>query len=294
MAQKIIASKTGEKTPKDKEINISSWYQYDTIQRTSEVNDEIWTFNDMKNALPSTCQYKIKSAANANTGEKFIIPQQISAVNIGDWNTEGCESTEDWSNTEQKKILTANIRDWAPLWMNDFRQVERVKKSTEKVGQIRYKSEDERMLSYCDNKWQELLGRESLIKYLESEKGLVEQREFFRKKCNKCHKRKTITSFCLYTSVMDVEENQESPTVEIICHLAWNKHYRVFGNWKCLNCEKKWKCKRCKEDDENKSTIYKYEPLVLSDGDGPHKSHLCAKCQNKEYCTRTGTYFGSR
>ncbi|CAH1758878.1 7360_t:CDS:10 [Entrophospora sp. SA101] len=211
MAQKIIASKTGEKTPKDKEINISSWYQYDTIQRTSEVNDEIWTFNDMKNALPSTCQYKIKSAANANTGEKFIIPQQISAVNIGDWNTEGCESTEDWSNTEQKKILTANIRDWAPLWMNDFRQVERVKKSTEKVGQIRYKSEDERMLSYCDNKWQELLGRESLIKYLESEK------------------------------VMDVEENQESPTVEIICHLAWNKHYRVFGNWKCLNCEKKWK-----------------------------------------------------
>ncbi|CAJ0911483.1 14471_t:CDS:2 [Entrophospora sp. SA101] len=139
MAQKIIASKTGEKTPKDKEINISSWYQYDTIQRTSEVNDEIWTFNDMKNALPSTCQYKIKSAANANTGEKFIIPQQISAVNIGDWNTEGCESTEDWSNTEQKKILTANIRDWAPLWMNDFRQVERVKKSTEKVGQIRYK-----------------------------------------------------------------------------------------------------------------------------------------------------------
>ncbi|CAJ0858612.1 11119_t:CDS:2, partial [Entrophospora sp. SA101] len=42
MAQKIIASKTGEKTPKDKEINISSWYQYDTIQRTSEVNDEIW------------------------------------------------------------------------------------------------------------------------------------------------------------------------------------------------------------------------------------------------------------
>ncbi|CAJ0633535.1 16489_t:CDS:2 [Entrophospora sp. SA101] len=44
MAQKIIASKTGEKTPKDKEINISSWYQYDTIQRTSEVNDEIWVY----------------------------------------------------------------------------------------------------------------------------------------------------------------------------------------------------------------------------------------------------------
>jgi len=372
MAQKIITSKTGEKTSKDKEINISSWYQYDTIQTISEVNDEIWTFNDMENSLPSTCQYKIKSAANANTGEKFIIQQQISAANIGDWNTESWESpedlgtTEDWGSTEnfeiiesslitigsnrniefhrlqsnmkQNKILGANIRDWAPLWINDSRQVERVKKSIEKMIHIvrllvnkkgyiivgnwvcKERSEDERIPSHCENKWQELLSRKSLIKYLESKKGLLEQREFFRKECNKCHKKKSITSFCLYTSVMDVKER---PAVEIICHLAWNKHYRVFGNWKCSNCEKKWvsaytwmslqkfidktpanhlkqndfyvqKCKRCEKDDKNKSTIYNYEPLVLSDGDGPHKSHLCAKCQNKEYCTRTGTYFGSR
>ncbi|CAJ0761164.1 7526_t:CDS:1, partial [Entrophospora sp. SA101] len=64
----------------------------------------------------------------------------------------------------------------------------------------------ERIPSCCkNNKWQEILERESLIKYLESERGLVEQREFFRKECNKCLKKWQITSFFLYTSVMDVE-----------------------------------------------------------------------------------------
>ncbi|CAH1763759.1 9222_t:CDS:10 [Entrophospora sp. SA101] len=220
-AQKIITSKTNKKTSKNRKSNVSSWDQYDTIQTISEVNNEVWTFNDMENALPSTCQYKIKSAANANIEEKFIIPQQISASNTGNWNTEGCEitenwestknckitedwvTTEDWPYTDEKKNTCSKIGDLAPNWMNDFRQVERVKKLNENVGRIfgnwkcsTEKLENETVLLGCKYEWKELIVQESLIKYLE--KDLVEQREFFRKECNRCHKRERLRVFACY------------------------------------------------------------------------------------------------
>ncbi|CAB4376235.1 unnamed protein product [Rhizophagus irregularis] len=65
---------------------------------------------------------------------------------------------------------------------------------------------------------------------------------FFWKRCEKCNKsdrtrKNLITSFRLqcpsYNSKKDF-------TIEIIRHLEWNNHYRVFGNWKCLNCQNRW------------------------------------------------------
>ncbi|CAJ0836783.1 9345_t:CDS:2 [Entrophospora sp. SA101] len=50
-------------------------------------------------------------------------------------------------------------------------------------------------------------------------------------------------------------------------------------------------CKKCKGNNKNKCTIWKYDPFELSDGDGLHKNHLCARCQHKEYCSQSGTYF---
>ncbi|CAH1766242.1 13852_t:CDS:2, partial [Entrophospora sp. SA101] len=108
----------------------------------------------------------------------------------------------------------ANMNDLTPLWKLGSYDLERVKKSNKNVGYILVgnwvcfedRDKKERIPSCCkNNKWQEILERESLIKYLESERGLVEQREFFRKECNKCLKKWQITSFFLYTSVMDVE-----------------------------------------------------------------------------------------
>src|SRR5579859_5753740 len=110
--------------------------------------------------------------------------------------------------------------------------------------------------------------------------------------------------------------------MEVIRHLVWKNRYRVFGNWKCPNCQKKWRSaytwislqkfiektpgehlnlndyemQDCKERecrfDNNKSIILSYEPLVRSEAGTKHKRHLCAKCQDGELCFETGTYYG--
>lgn len=138
--------------------------------------------------------------------------------------------------------------------------------------------------------------------------------------CSVCDRGNLITSFRIYTRP---KYPNEDPTLEVICHLFWNDHYRVFGEFKCQNCWKKWmsayiwisfkkfiertpgwqlrdedfymqKCKKCKAG-KNDSFITQYEPLKISDGSKPHKRELCAKCQNsKEPCRRTGDYMGKK
>src|SRR6266542_4194854 len=106
--------------------------------------------------------------------------------------------------------------------------------------------------------------------------------------------------------------------MEVIRHLVWNDKYRVFGNWKCSHCRKKWRSaytwislkrfimkspgkhclkgdyimQKCKNRECGKDgIILSYEPLVKSEGETGHKRHLCAKCLNREVCFESGTYF---
>ncbi|CAG8681934.1 hypothetical protein GLOIN_2v1879451 [Rhizophagus irregularis DAOM 181602=DAOM 197198] len=106
------------------------------------------------------------------------------------------------------------------------------------------------------------------------------------------------------------EQQQKDPTIEITRHLEWNNHYRVFGNWKCLNCQNRWSsaytwvslqkfieqkhlvqgdffmqnCKKCKKNNNDNCTISNYKPLELSDSEKPHIRKLCAKCQHGATC----------
>ncbi|RHZ69730.1 hypothetical protein Glove_279g24 [Diversispora epigaea] len=136
----------------------------------------------------------------------------------------------------------------------------------------------------------------------------------FKIPCSVCRKENMITSFRVYTLP---RYSYEEPTLEIIFHLIWKDYYRVFGEFKCQNCRRKWKsayvwisfqkfiektpgpqlseedfymqkCKKCK----GKSSIFEYEPLQLSDGTSPHKYELCVKCQAGDTCRRTGNYLG--
>lgn len=92
--------------------------------------------------------------------------------------------------------------------------------------------------------------------------------------------------------------------------MEWNNHYRVFGNWKCLNCQNRWSsaytwvslqkfieqkhlvqgdffmqnCKKCKKNNNDNCTISNYKPLELSDSEKPHIRKLCAKCQHGATC----------
>ncbi|POG66966.1 hypothetical protein GLOIN_2v327476 [Rhizophagus irregularis DAOM 181602=DAOM 197198] len=128
-----------------------------------------------------------------------------------------------------------------------------------------------------------------------------------------------ISSFLLYNS----ENSNENPDMEIIRHLVWNDKYRVFGNWGCSSCRKRWrsaytwislqkyiektpgkrlnrfnddyiiqKCK--KEECGDDGIILGYEHLVLSEDGVEHKRHLCAKCLNNETCLESGTYYGKQ
>ncbi|CAG8604511.1 7315_t:CDS:2, partial [Diversispora eburnea] len=125
----------------------------------------------------------------------------------------------------------------------------------------------------------------------------------FKKTCD-CKRENMITSFRVYTRPRYSGE----PTLEIIFHLFWRDYYRVFGEFKCQNCRKKWKsayiwillkqfinktpgpqlcegdfymqkCKRC----NGKSSIVKYESLKISKRSPPHKKELCVKCQAGDY-----------
>jgi len=51
--------------------------------------------------------------------------------------------------------------------------------------------------------------------------------------CKKCNKESIISSFFLCKQRPTYAEN----TVEIICHLVWNNHYRMFADWKCQRPE---------------------------------------------------------
>ncbi|RIA98302.1 hypothetical protein C1645_812851 [Glomus cerebriforme] len=168
----------------------------------------------------------------------------------------------------------------------------------------------------CPNEWQsDEYTQESLKNYLE--KTPKEQNDFFTECCEKCGENCMISSFHLY--LQQPKSLEESPAIEIICHLVWNNYYRVFGNWKCNNCFKSWpssytwiklqkfmdkvpgknleqgdfymqSCNRCKNSSMNK--ILEYEPLQEAESDSPHKQHLCKKCLHGETCHRTGNYFG--
>ncbi|CAB4376234.1 unnamed protein product [Rhizophagus irregularis] len=164
----------------------------------------------------------------------------------------------------------------------------------------------------CKLEWRKRYDQELLKKSLEV---ISERRtgwlEFFQA-CENNHEN-LISSFLLYTS-----ENSNKPDLEIIRHLVWNHYYRVFGNWKCSRCQKKWRSaytwislqkfitkatgKQCLKGDYvmqkckertcgNYGIISSYKPLVRSES-GEHKRHLCEKCKRGYECFESGTYFG--
>ncbi|CAG8556983.1 12079_t:CDS:10, partial [Ambispora leptoticha] len=135
----------------------------------------------------------------------------------------------------------------------------------------------------------------------------------FNKTCKKCHEQRFISSFRLYTQ--RAVKKEETCKVEIFLHLEWNKHYKVFGSWKCPNCEKRWTSahtwislqkyiddsKELKKDDYymqkcsgkqcrnlNTSIITNFEPLKRSDfvDKNPHREDLCAKCIAGHWCVK--------
>ncbi|CAB4437988.1 unnamed protein product [Rhizophagus irregularis] len=201
----------------------------------------------------------------------------------------------------------------------------------------------------CLNDWKsEEYTQELLKEYLKKPQS-EQQYEFFRKDCKECGKRCQISSFHLYTSQEDESEGSNSPslaptpcspleptsppveklveiqpqipTVEIICHLVWNNHYRVFGKWTCKNyyrCFNDWSssytwiklrkfidkilaeylnrtdfymqsCYCCKQSGNR---LLEYEHLEEAAEINHHKRHLCKKCQYGEICHKTGDYLG--
>ncbi|KAF0488843.1 hypothetical protein F8M41_022166 [Gigaspora margarita] len=128
--------------------------------------------------------------------------------------------------------------------------------------------------------------------------------DFFTKRCDICEHVIRFKSFLIKFPNVPHKE------LEIICHLEWNNHYKVFGNWKCQLCRRMWKSaltwislrkyieqipgKQLKKEDYymqecnncngSRSIIMNYEKLELSTSRGPHKSHLCAKCKSGSLC----------
>ncbi|RIA92909.1 hypothetical protein C1645_763841 [Glomus cerebriforme] len=163
--------------------------------------------------------------------------------------------------------------------------------------------------------------RELLEEYLTNPEKLHNS---FKRRCIECNKTNMISSFRLYTPSQENSIVKEL-TVEIICHLEWNKHYRVFGSWKCSHCRKKWKsaytwislqkfieqipgmhlnqdnyfmqeckrCEKCDECDNDKNIILSYEPLVQSKDNKEHVMESCAKCKYYNVrCVELDSYFG--
>ncbi|CAG8512587.1 8653_t:CDS:2 [Ambispora leptoticha] len=168
--------------------------------------------------------------------------------------------------------------------------------------------------------WQKGYTTNELENFLE--KTSEEMTVFFDEPCKKCHDSETISSFRLYLPF--TLTTNEKPDLEIIVHLVWKNFYRVFGYWKCSNCDKTWcsaytwislekyiyqiegkeleanrdfcsqECKRCKRysESEMEGYITRYEPLEYSEDGSVHKERLCAKCQSGSHCHLTGDYFG--
>ncbi|CAG8731372.1 18288_t:CDS:2 [Rhizophagus irregularis] len=201
----------------------------------------------------------------------------------------------------------------------------------------------------CLNDWKsEEYTQELLKEYLKKPQN-EQQYEFFRKDCKECGKRCQISSFHLYTSQEDESEGSNSPnlaptpcspleptsppveklveiqpqipTVEIICHLVWNNHYRVFGKWTCKNyyrCFNDWSSsytwiklrkfideipaeylnrtdfymQSCYDCKQSGNRLLEYEHLEEAAEINHHKRDLCKKCQYGEICHKTGDYLG--
>ncbi|GBB84086.1 hypothetical protein RclHR1_10710005 [Rhizophagus clarus] len=136
---------------------------------------------------------------------------------------------------------------------------------------------------------------------------------FFWKRCEECNKTNGTGKMNLISSFRlpcPSNNSNKDSTVEIIRHLEWNNHYRVFGNWKCLNCQNRWRsaytwislkkfvekkhlvqgdfymqeCKKCKLNYNDSCIISNYKPLELSESEKPHIRDLCAKCQHGATC----------
>ncbi|PKY48454.1 hypothetical protein RhiirA4_445348 [Rhizophagus irregularis] len=164
----------------------------------------------------------------------------------------------------------------------------------------------------CEKKheWEIQYTNDILRKYLEIPRMMY---SFFWKRCEKCNKDDETRKMNLITSFRLQCPSYNSKkvfTIEIIRHLEWNNHYRVFGNWKCLNCQNRWSsaytwislqkfieqkhlvqgdffmqnCKKCKKNNNDNCTISNYKPLELSDSEKPHIRKLCAKCQHGATC----------
>ncbi|RIB29594.1 hypothetical protein C2G38_2154967 [Gigaspora rosea] len=139
------------------------------------------------------------------------------------------------------------------------------------------------------------ISKESLRKYLNNA-----QDDFFTKRCDICEHVIRFKSFLI----------KFPNELEIICHLEWNNHYKVFGNWKCQLCRRMWRSaltwislrkyieqipgkqlkkedyymQECNKCNGSRSIIMSYEKLELTTSRGPHKSHLCAKCKSGSLC----------
>nr|CAG8558630.1 15058_t:CDS:2 [Entrophospora candida] len=267
---------------KAREITLSSYYQYNTGQTTS----------------------------STNTGVKYKTGQTTSSVNAGARNTSWKANPAAFNKKNQRivDIVKCLVKNDKYIVYGNWLCQEVI-------------SDDEIYQQSCENIWQEKYTQESLKQFLKMAPAGA-QYNFFKKKCNECNVVCDITSFRMYTSQLQ-KNLDETPIVEVICHLVWKEKHRVFGYWKCLNCRKKWvsaytwlslqkfidktpgnkllegdfcvqECKKCKGNENKNVMIWKYEPLILSETGKPHKRDLCAKCQDGEYCTRTGTYYGHR
>ncbi|CAG8436836.1 16030_t:CDS:10 [Funneliformis caledonium] len=93
-------------------------------------------------------------------------------------------------------------------------------------------------LTKCRNEvgWQIQYPQKSLETFLKLPPRI--QHAFFTKPCEKCKNRSLITSFFLYDQ--PPRHSNSVPTIEIICHLEWNNHYRVISEWKCEPFSHKW------------------------------------------------------
>ncbi|RIA82426.1 hypothetical protein C1645_788340 [Glomus cerebriforme] len=154
----------------------------------------------------------------------------------------------------------------------------------------------------CQHEWQNEYTQEKIKGY---------QKNDSRQQCEECKEMSTISSFRLYTQ--QPKDTNETPTIEIICHLEWNNHYRVFGKWNCCGCTESWpssftwislrkfvdkisgeslnqvdyymqNCKVC-QSSENK--LLEYTPLKQGESKKPHTRGSCIRCLYYDTCRDT-------
>ncbi|CAG8840374.1 1071_t:CDS:2, partial [Gigaspora margarita] len=87
------------------------------------------------------------------------------------------------------------------------------------------------------NSWIEECGHLQKFFNIKSPNNLGGLADSFDRSCKLCNNKINILSFCLYLE-KPLENSEIKSFIEIICHLQWNRYYRVFGIWECPNCEK--------------------------------------------------------